>query len=162
MNQQRDTRRREGGRGRAPAAPSEFEQKMLDMRRVTRVVAGGKRFNFSILLAIGDKKGRVGLGLGKSMDTQMAIAKAFRHAKKNIIKIALTKNNSISFDTMAKYGSARVFLRPNRGRGIVAGSVVRDILNLGGVHDITSKILSGTKNKLNISRATLAALSKLS
>jgi len=150
---------RSRGRGRPQAAPSEYEQKILDVRRVTRVVAGGKRFNFSVLLAIGDKKGQIGLGLGKAADMQLAISKAFRHAKKNLIKLSLNKNNSISFDTLAKFGSAKVFLRPNRGRGIVAGSVVRDILNLSGIHDVTSKIISGTKNKLNISRATMKALS---
>ncbi|HXK34912.1 MAG TPA: 30S ribosomal protein S5 [Candidatus Paceibacterota bacterium] len=150
---------RSRGRGRPQAAPSEYEQKILDVRRVTRVVAGGKRFNFSVLLAIGDKKGQIGLGLGKAADMQLAISKAFRHAKKNLIKLSLNKNNSIPFDTLTKFGSAKVFLRPNRGRGIVAGSVVRDILNLSGIHDVTSKIISGTKNKLNISRATMKALS---
>ena len=140
---------------------SEFAQKILNMARVTRVMAGGKRFNFSVLLAIGDKKGRVGLGLGKAIDTQLAISKAFRNAKKNLMTLPLTKNNSIPFDVLAKYGSAKVYLRSNKGRGIVAGSVVRDILTLGGVRDVTSKILSGTKNKLNLSRATITALAKL-
>lgn len=125
------------------------------------MMAGGKRFNFSVLLVIGDKKGQVGLGLGKAIDTQLAISKAFRNAKKNKILLPLTKNNSIPFDVYAKYGSAKVFMRPNKGRGIVAGSVVRDILTLAGVRDVTSKILSGTKNKLNISRATITALGLL-
>jgi len=144
-----------------PVVQSEYEQKILDMRRVTRVVAGGKRFNFSVLLAIGDKKGKVAVGLGKAADTQLAISKSFRDAKKHLISVPLTKNNSIPFEITAKYGSAKVFLRPNRGRGIVAGSVVRDILTLGGIHDVTGKIISGSKNKLNISRATIKALSKL-
>jgi small subunit ribosomal protein S5 len=163
MNNQNKTRQGGGGGGRGrrprpPAAPSEFDQKTLDVRRVTRVVAGGKRFNFSVLLAIGDKKGRIGIGLGKAGDMQLAIAKSFRNAKKNLITLDLNKNNSIPFENTAKYGSARVFLRPNRGRGIVAGSVVRDILSLGGVHDVTGKILSGTKNKINTSRAVIEAL----
>ena len=140
----------------------EFDQKILDIRRVTRVVAGGRRFSFSVALVAGDKKGSVGLGLGKAGDTSLAINKALRNAKKNMVKLKLTKTMSIPFELKAKYSSAKVVLMPNKGRGLVAGSVVRDIVNLAGVKDITGKILSGTKNKLNNAKAVMVALALIS
>lgn len=139
----------------------EFDQKIVDIRRVTRVVAGGRRFSFSVALVAGDKKGAVGLGLGKAGDTSLAINKALRNAKKNMIKIKFTKTSSISHEVSAKFASARVALSPNKGKGLVAGSVVRDILKLSGARDITAKILSSSKNKLNNSKATMSALSQV-
>jgi small subunit ribosomal protein S5 len=140
---------------------NEFEQKMLNIRRVARVAAGGRRFNFSVALVAGDKKGRVGVGLGKANDTSLAIDKALRLAKKNMITVNLTKNSSITHQVQAKYCSARIVIRPAPGRGVVAGSAVRNVLDLAGVKDVTAKILSGSKNKLNIARATIDALAKL-
>ncbi len=140
----------------------EFDQKIINIRRVTRVVAGGRRFSFSVALIAGDKKGSIGLGLGKSGDTSMAINKALRNAKKNMVKLKLTKTMSIPFELKAKYSSAQVVLMPNKGRGLVAGSVIRDIINIAGVKDITGKILSGTKNKLNNAKAVMEALSVIS
>lgn len=140
----------------------EFDQKIIDIRRVTRVVAGGRRFSFSVLLAAGDRKGGVGLGLGKAGDTSLAINKALRNAKKNMIKVNLTKTSSIPHEVAAKFSSCSVVLMPNKGRGLVAGSVIRDILKLAGVKDITAKILSGSKNKLNNSKAVIKALSFVS
>ncbi|MCF7833691.1 MAG: 30S ribosomal protein S5 [Candidatus Pacebacteria bacterium] len=145
-----------------PRPKPEFEQKILDIRRVTRVVAGGRRFSFSVALVAGDGKGSVGLGLGKAGDTSLAINKALRNAKKNMIKIQLTKTMSIPFELSAKFGSARVYMIPNNGRGLVAGTVVRDIAKLAGIKDITSKVLSNTKNKLNNAKAVLKALSVIS
>ncbi len=139
----------------------EFDQKIVSIRRVTRVVAGGRRFSFSVALVAGDKKGNIGLGLGKAGDTALAINKALRSAKKNMIKLNLTKNMSIPYEVAAKFGSAKVVLMPNKGRGLVAGSVVRDIIKLAGVRDITGKILGGTKNKLNNSKAVMGALSQI-
>ena len=139
----------------------EFDQKILDIRRVTRVVAGGRRFSFSVALIAGDKKGRVGLGLGKAGDTALAINKALRNAKKNMIKLHLTKTMSIPHELSAKFSSSYVVLMPNKGRGLVAGSVVRDIVKLSGVKDITGKILSNSKNKLNNAKAVMAALSSV-
>jgi small subunit ribosomal protein S5 len=139
----------------------EFEQKILAIRRVTRVVSGGRRMSFAVAIAIGDKKGTVGVGTGKASDTSLAINKAVRSAKKNLIKVRTTKENSIPHQIEAKYSSARLMLMPNRGRGIVSGSAVRDIINLAGLQNITSKIFSGSKNKLNISRATIKALSTI-
>lgn len=166
-NQQKNTNDNRGGGdrrgGRRPASfdrpKPEFDQKIIDIRRVTRVVAGGRRFSFSVALVAGDKKGSVGLGLGKSGDTSLAITKALRNAKKNMIKLKLTKNNSIPHEVDAKFASSKVFISPNRGRGLVAGSALRDILVLAGVKDVTAKIHSGSKNKLNNAKATIEALS---
>ena len=141
---------------------SEFDQKILNIRRVTRVVAGGRRFSFSVALVAGDKKGRIGLGLGKAGDTALAINKAVRNAKKNMVKLNLTKTMSIPHELSAKFSSSHVKLLPNKGRGLVAGSVVRDIIKLSGMKDITGKILSNSKNKLNNSKAVMQALSVIS
>jgi len=140
----------------------EFDQKILSIRRVTRVVAGGRRFSFSVALVAGDRKGSVGLGLGKAGDTSLAINKALRNAKKNMIKLSLNKEMSIPHEIRAKFGSAKVILLPNKGRGLVAGSVVRDIIKLSGARDITGKILAGTKNKLNNAKAVMLALKPIS
>jgi len=139
----------------------EFDQKILDIRRVTRVVSGGRRFSFSVTLVAGDRKGRVGVGIGKASDTSLAIEKAFRNAKKNMIKVNLNKEMSIPHDVEAKLGSAKLVIMPAPGRGIVAGSAVRNILDLVGAKNIGAKILSRSKNKLNIARATIKALKKL-
>jgi small subunit ribosomal protein S5 len=140
----------------------EFDQKILDIRRVTRVVAGGRRFSFSVALVAGDKKGAVGLGLGKAGDTALAINKALRNAKKNMVKLNLTKTMSIPHELSAKFASSQVKLLPNKGRGLVAGSVIRDIIKLSGMKDITGKIQSNSKNKLNNAKAVMAALSQIS
>ena len=139
----------------------EFDQKILDIRRVTRVVAGGRRFSFSVALVAGDKKGNVGLGLGKAGDTALAINKALRNAKKNMIKLNLTKTMSIPHELSAKFSSSYIVLMPNKGRGLVAGSVVRDIVKLSGMKDITGKIISNSKNKLNNAKAVMLALSQV-
>lgn len=158
-----------GDRSRGPRKPmsrsdrprNEFEQKMLNIRRVARVATGGRRFQFSVAIVAGDKKGRVGVGLGKANDTSLAIDKALRNAKKNMITVNLTKTSSIAHEISCKYSSARIVMRPAPGRGIVAGSAVRNVLELAGVKDVTGKILSGSKNKLNIARAAVIALSQL-
>lgn len=139
----------------------EFDQKIVSIRRVTRVVAGGRRFSFSVALVAGDKKGAVGLGLGKAGDTALAINKALRDAKKRMVKLNLNKNHSLKHEIYAKYGSSKVMMMPNKGKGLVAGTVVRDILNLAGVRDVTAKVLGGTKNRLNNSKAVMAALSEV-
>ncbi len=155
----RPSRRPQRGerRDRAP----EFDQKIIGIRRVTRVMAGGRRFSFSVAMVIGDKKGRVGVGVGKAGDTALAIEKAIRNAKKNMITIKRTDTNSISHNTEAKYGSTEIQIRPAQGRGLVAGASLRTVLELGGVTDVTSKILSRSKNKTNIARAAVQALVKL-
>ncbi|MBI3571933.1 30S ribosomal protein S5 [Candidatus Kaiserbacteria bacterium] len=151
-----------GPSGRGPRERSEFEQATIDARRVARVMAGGRRFNFSIAVVIGDKKGRVGIGLGKAADTALAIEKATRDAKKNLLIVPRTKSNSIAHTVAAKYASSAVEIRPSPGRGLVAGSAMRTVLDLGGVTDVVTKIGTRSKNKLTIARATVAALAKLS
>ncbi len=149
-----------GNRSREKVKP-EFEQKILDIRRVTRVVSGGRRFSFSVAVVAGDKNGRVGLGSGKASDTSLAIEKAFKDAKKNMITLKLTKNKSITHDVTEKFASSRIFLMPNRGRGLIAGSSARVILALAGVTDVTAKFLSGSKNKLNNGKVAMKALSNI-
>jgi small subunit ribosomal protein S5 len=154
-----------GQRGRGPrkgnTQRSEYDQRLLGIRRVARVSAGGRRFNFSVVVVIGNRKGSVGVGLGKAGDTSLAIDKAVRDAKKNIVIVPLTKTSSITHDVEAKYCSARVVMFPSNGRGLVAGSAIRDVLELAGITDINAKILSGSKNKLNMARAATAALAKV-
>lgn len=153
-NKRRVAKRRERVR-------SEFEQKIIAIRRVTRVAAGGRRFTFSVAIVVGDKKGRVGVGTGKAGDTSLAIDKAARIAKKNAIRVNTTSSMSIPHEVQEKYCSGIVKMMPAKGRGIIAGSAVRDIIILAGLKDINAKILSGSKNKLNIAQATIKALSTL-
>jgi small subunit ribosomal protein S5 len=153
---------RRPARNQSGAPRSEFEQKMLSIRRVTRVSSGGRRFSFSVVMAIGNGKGKVGVGIGKAGDTSLAIDKALKQAKKNVVEIKTTKTMSIPHPIEAKYSSAVVSLQPSVGKGIVAGSAVRDLIELGGLKDVVGKVRSGSKNKLNIAHATLVAFSKLS
>ena len=160
--------RRGGGDRRGPRGPrrdrggderrSEFAQKMLGIRRVARVMAGGRRFNFSVCIVLGDKKGRVGVGLGKANDTALAIDKATRHAKKNMITLDLTKTNSIKHNVGSKYCASVIEIRPSPGRGLVAGSAVRTVLELAGITDVTAKVLSRSHNPINNARAAMDAL----
>ncbi len=139
----------------------EFDSKLLDLARVTRVTAGGKRLRFRAVMAVGNKKGKVGIGVDKGKDVAQAIEKATRVAKKNLITVAVVED-TIPHKIEAKFGSARVLLKPQRkGRGLVAGSVVRTVCDLVGIKNISSKILSRSKNKLNNARATILALKKL-
>lgn len=140
---------------------SEFDQKIISIRRVTRVMAGGRRFSFSVAIVIGNKKGKVGVGIGKGGDTQLAIEKAVRSARKNMIEIPLSKHQHIPHDVSAKVSASQIMIMPAPGRGLVAGSSVRIVLELGGVKDVTAKIFSRSKNKLNNARAAIAALQML-
>lgn len=150
---------RSGGPRREQRAKPEFDQKIIDIRRVTRVAAGGRRFSFAVSLVAGDRRGRVGVGTGKGGDTALAVEKAFRSAKKHMVTLNLTKTGSIAHEVKAKYSSARVEIIPAPGKGIAAGSSVRDVIELGGVKDIIAKLRSGTKNKLNNAQAAVKALS---
>ena len=135
----------------------EYDQKLLDLARVTRVVKGGRRFRFRATLVIGNRKGKVGVGVGKGADVSDAIRKAFDDAKKNLISV-ISKGSTIPHEVEIKKGSAKIMLRPaKKGRGIVAGGAVRAVVDLAGIKDIVSKSL-GTSNKLNVARATAAAL----
>lgn len=139
----------------------EFDQKIISIRRVTRVVSGGRRFSFSVAVVAGNKKGMVGIGLGKSSDTPLAIDKAFRDAKKNMVKIDLKKDMTLSAPTEAKYAGSVVKIMPSPGKGVVAGSSVRDVLEFAGIKEVSAKLLSRSKNKINNARAAVKALSKL-
>lgn len=138
----------------------EFEQKLLDLARVTRVVKGGRRFRFRATLVIGNRKGTVGVGVAKGSDVSDAIQKAYNDAKKNKITIQLA-GNTISHDVTTKLGSAKVMLKPaSEGRGVIAGGAVRSVVDLAGIRDIVSKSL-GSSNKLNVARVTIEALKEL-
>lgn len=154
---------RRGGRGQEgrERIKPEFDSKMIDIRRVTRVAAGGRRYNFSVAVVAGDRKGRVGVGLGKGLDTALAIEKATREAKKHLIKVPLSPQMVIPHAVEAKYGSARIMIFPARGSGIVAGSSARNVIELAGIKDVCAKIMSGSKNKINIARAAVKALESL-
>jgi len=139
----------------------EFKEKVLDLRRVTRVVAGGKRFRFRVTLVIGDEKGRVGVGLGKGLDVQTAIGKAKVDAKKHVFKFNL-KDRSIAHEIEAKFSAAHVRIKPAvKGHGLKAGGAVRVVLSLAGVKDATAKCLGRTPNKLTNALATMEALKQL-
>jgi len=139
---------------------SEFDQKLLDLARVTRVVKGGRRFRFRATLVIGNRKGKVGVGVGKGADVSDAINKAVNDAKKKMIIVSMEKN-SIPHDIQYKLGSAKIILKPAApGRGVIAGGAVRAVVDLAGIKDIVSKSL-GTSNKLNVARAAIAALAAL-
>ncbi len=153
--------RRDGPRGRRERPKPEFDQKIVSIRRVTRVVRGGRRFSFSVGLVAGDKKGSVGVGIGKATDTALAIEKAVRHAKKNMITIKLTKKGSIAHDMQAKFSSSEVKLMTAPGKGIIAGSAARTVLELAGVREVGAKFISRSKNKVNNARATIKALSAI-
>lgn len=153
--------RRPGGAGR-PQVREEFKEKVLDMRRVTRVVAGGKRFRFRCTLVLGDEKGRVAIGVAKGVDVQQAVAKAKADAKKNIINVSLKDQRTIAHEVDAKYSAARVLVKPaSAGHGLRAGGAVRFVLAFAGVKDATAKILGRTPNKLTNAMATIEALKKL-
>lgn len=140
----------------------EFKEKVLDIRRVTRVVAGGKRFRFRVTVIVGDEKGRVGVGVAKGLDVQNAIEKAKTAAKKRILTLNLKDGRTIPHEVFAKYSAARVLIKPAAaGRGLRAGGAVRSVLALAGVKDATAKCLGRTPNKLTNALAAIEALKKL-
>ncbi len=160
-----DTRPRGGrsrrGRKTRERVKPEFDNKIVSIRRVTRVVAGGRRFSFSVAVVAGNKQGKVGVGLGKAGDTALAIDKALRDAKNNMIIVPLDSDMHIPHETKAKFSSSEVQIFPAPGRGVVAGSSVRTVLEMAGVKDVSAKILSRSKNKLNNAQVTILALKKL-
>lgn len=138
----------------------EWQQKIIDIARVTRVQAGGKRMRFRACVVIGDRKGRVGMGVKKGADVASAINKAVTQAKKNLIKVKIV-NNTIPHKIEEKSCGAQILLRPaSQGKGIIAGGPVRAVLDLAGIKNVVSKIL-GSKNKINNVRAAISALKKM-
>ncbi len=152
---------RRGGRDGAPRPKPEYDHKMVSIRRVARVMAGGRRFSFSVTVVAGNKLGKVGVGLGKASDTSLAIDKALNAAKKEMIQVPMTKSGTITGQADAKFKSAVVIMKPAPGKGLIAGSSVRTVLELAGVKDVNAKILSRSKNKLNNARAAIKALQTL-
>jgi len=139
----------------------EFDSKLLDLARVTKVTGGGKTMRFRAVIVAGNKMGKVGIGAAKGLDVSQAIEKATRVAKKNMRDIPVYEG-TIPFEVEAKFGPSRVILKPQmKGKGLVAGGTVRVICSLAGIRDISSKTLSRTRNKLNNARATMKALAKL-
>lgn len=137
--------------------PREFEQKVVEIKRVTRVVAGGKRMRFRALVVIGDKKGKVGIGIRKGADVTEAVQKAVNAAKKSMVHVNLV-NDTIPHEAKVKFKSSVIFLKPARpGTGVIAGGSVRQVLDLVGVKNVLSKML-GSSNKINNVMATYQAL----
>ncbi|PIR41297.1 MAG: 30S ribosomal protein S5 [Candidatus Yanofskybacteria bacterium CG10_big_fil_rev_8_21_14_0_10_46_23] len=153
-----------GGRGRSGGPRRErprpdYEHKVLDIARVTRVTKGGKRFSFRATVIVGDEKGQVGLGTAQGTDLAVAVQKATLQGRKNYVRIAM-QGDTIPHEIFYKFKSAQVLLKPAEpGHGIKAGGPVRVIAQLSGLRDMTGKLISRTTNKINIAKATIAALS---
>jgi small subunit ribosomal protein S5 len=144
----------------APAEPKEFEELVINIDRVARVVKGGRRFRFKALVVVGNRKNKVGVGVAKGADVQTAVAKATDVAKKHLITIPVT-NETIPHDAEVKLSGARVLIKPAApGTGIIAGGVVRQIIGVTGIRNMLSKSL-GSTNKVNIAYATIEALQTL-
>jgi small subunit ribosomal protein S5 len=137
-----------------------FEEEVISIRRVTKVVKGGKNLRFSAAVVVGDKNGKVGIGKGKAREVPLAIKKAVANAKKNMIDIPIL-NDTIPYYTIGKFGAARVVLRPaSPGTGVIAGGAVRVIMELAGIKNILTKSLK-SKNTITVARATMEGLTAL-
>jgi small subunit ribosomal protein S5 len=153
---------RRTGRGRqdAPQEEKQFDERVVHIDRVARVVKGGRRFRFRALVVLGDHKGKVGIGVSKGADVTSAIAKAVDVAKKNMVRINLYKG-TLPHEAEAKISGARILIKPaSPGTGLIAGGVVRTVLEVAGVNNALSKSL-GSTNKINIAYATIAALESI-
>ncbi|MEK7465249.1 MAG: 30S ribosomal protein S5 [Patescibacteria group bacterium] len=138
---------------------SEFDDRLLEIRRVTRVMAGGKRFSFRATVVVGDRNGRIGVGVAKGLDVMAAVTKGRRQAEKKLIMIPRKENRTIPYEVEAKYGAARIRVKPaSKNHGLIAGGPARVIFELAGMKDITAKVLGRTKNRLSNAMAALEAL----
>ncbi len=140
---------------------NELSERIIFINRVSKTVKGGKRFRFSILLAVGDGQGNVGIGMGKAREISEAVRKGMEDAKKNMIFVK-SNGKTIPHPVLGRYGAASVLLRPaSDGTGVIAGSVVRAIMELSGIQDVMTKVVGRTSNPINVARATLAAVTSL-
>lgn len=152
--------RRDDRRNSAPEAPKEFEELVINIDRVARVVKGGRRFRFKALVVVGNRKDKVGIGVAKGADVQAAVSKATDVAKKHLITIPLN-GETIPHDSEVKFSGAHVLIKPAApGTGVIAGGVVRQIIGVTGIRNMLSKSL-GSTNKVNIAYATIEALREL-
>ena len=150
--------RQDRNKERAPRAPQEFDEKVIRISRVTKKTKGGNNMSFTALVVVGDRKGRVGVALGKAKDVMNAIKKGVRRGKKTVITIPLVDNRTIPHELKIKLGAAKLILKPApSGTGVIAGGAVRAVLELAGIKDVVSKIL-GTNNKMSNVTAAFAAL----
>ena len=164
---ERNRGRRDGGRGRKGRRDDrevrekpEFEERVVHISRNSKVVKGGRRFSFGALVVVGDRKGRVGYGLGKAAEVAEAIRKAGEVAKRNLCTVTM-RGTTLPHDAIGKYSGAQVLIRPaSEGTGIIAGGPCRAVLELAGVRDVLAKSL-GSNNHLNVTKATLEALGQL-
>lgn len=159
-NNSKVRQRRKDGKPFRKIEKDEFDHKIVHIRRVSRMFKGGRRMRLSVVVVVGDKAGRVGIGLGKGADVKSAQDKAVKAAKTNLIFVPL-KGNTIPHETFYKYGSAKVWLKPAApGTGVIAGSSMRMVAEMAGVNDLLGKIL-GTNNKISNAYATVKALESL-
>lgn len=137
-----------------------LDEKIIVINRVSKTVKGGRKISFSVLAAVGDKAGSIGIGLGKANGVPDAIKKAISNAKKDMVKVSL-KGSTVPHETVGVFGATRVVLRPaSEGTGVIAGSATREVLELIGVHNILTKVM-GSRNKINVARATIEGLKNL-
>ena len=159
-NKQRDNRPRRNQRQDMPQEEKQFDERVVNIDRVARVVKGGRRFRFRALVVVGDRKGKIGIGIAKGADVTTAISKAVEAAKKNFVSITLY-NETIPHEAEAKVGGARILVKPAApGTGLIAGGVVRTVLEVAGISNALSKSL-GSTNKINTAYATLEALTSI-
>jgi small subunit ribosomal protein S5 len=155
-----NTGRRDNRRDQAPAEPKQFEEIVINIDRVSRVVKGGRRFRFKALVVVGDRKAQVGVGVAKGADVQAAVAKATDVAKKHMITIPVL-NDTIPHEAEVRFSGAQVLLKPAApGTGVIAGGVIRTIIGVTGIRNMLSKSL-GSTNKVNIAYATIDALKSM-